>query len=79
MQVLPRDNDGQLSAYAWPGGYDIGYLTDDDDILCAECANADGHEGGHADGWRIDGYSISDTWETSDHCAHCAKELGPID
>jgi hypothetical protein len=43
---LPRDNDwssgeqkpGKLSAFAWPGGSPIIYLTPMNDVLCAECA-----------------------------------------
>ena len=35
---LPRDSDGQLSSYAWPGGYQIVYFTRNGDILCPDCA-----------------------------------------
>lgn len=35
---LPRDEDGKLSAYAWPGGYDIMYLDHDNSVLCVDCA-----------------------------------------
>jgi hypothetical protein len=28
-----------LPAYAWPGGYDLAYITSDNAILCADCAN----------------------------------------
>lgn len=38
MDTLPRDDDGQLSAYAWPGGYPIYYLDYDNSLICAECA-----------------------------------------
>jgi hypothetical protein len=37
--VLPRDSDGQFSAYAWPGGYPIVYIMEDEGILCPACAN----------------------------------------
>ncbi len=33
---------GKLPAYAWPGGYPIFYLTKKDDVLCPDCANAQG-------------------------------------
>jgi len=36
---LPRDDDGGLLSYAWPGGYPIGYLDADNCVLCPECAN----------------------------------------
>lgn len=31
--------DGTLPAYAWPGGYQIIYLTRDGEVVCPECAN----------------------------------------
>jgi hypothetical protein len=42
MQTLPRDNDGTLSAYAWPGGYPLYYLDNEHNILCPACANKEG-------------------------------------
>ena len=38
---LPRDEDGQLSAYAWPGGYPIYSLDRESNTLCPPCANND--------------------------------------
>jgi hypothetical protein len=35
---LPRDSDGTLSSYAWPGGYPIIYLDHHDSVLCPDCA-----------------------------------------
>ncbi len=39
IQKLREDNNGELPAYAWPGGYPIYYLTADNGVLCPECAN----------------------------------------
>jgi len=36
---LPRNYDGTLQAYAWPGGYPIYYLAADNGVLCPACAN----------------------------------------
>lgn len=37
--TLPRDSDGTLAAFAWPGGYPIVYWTHNcDAVLCAACA-----------------------------------------
>lgn len=44
-QELPRDDDGQLSAFAWPGGYAIAYITSDGGVLCAKCAREAEAEG----------------------------------
>jgi len=35
---LPRDEDGRLSAWAWPGGYPIYYLDRENSVLCVNCA-----------------------------------------
>lgn len=34
-----RDDKGKLPSFAWPGGYPIIYLTQENDILCPSCAN----------------------------------------
>src|SRR5262249_45369102 len=36
-----RDENGNLPAYAWPGGYPIYYLCADNGILCPHCANTE--------------------------------------
>ena len=41
MPNLPRDNDGKLSAHAWPGGYPLFYLDCENSVLCPKCANRD--------------------------------------
>ncbi len=38
--MLPRDDDGRLSAYAWPGGYPYYYVDDDNSVLCVNCARS---------------------------------------
>ncbi len=30
-----------LPSYAWPGGYPLFYLTEDNSILCPDCVNAE--------------------------------------
>ena len=35
---LPRDENGQLLSYVWPGGYPIYYLDGENSVLCADCA-----------------------------------------
>lgn len=37
--TLPREDDGTLPHYAWPGGYQIVYLDHHNDTLCSKCAN----------------------------------------
>lgn len=38
MSNLPRNEDGSLQTYAWPGGYTIFYVTKDNSCLCPKCA-----------------------------------------
>ena len=35
---LPRDEDGALERWAWPGGYEIVYFDVDGCVLCQPCA-----------------------------------------
>jgi predicted molibdopterin-dependent oxidoreductase YjgC len=34
-----RNEDGSLPEFAWPGGYPIYYLDEDNCCLCPKCAN----------------------------------------
>jgi hypothetical protein len=82
----------ELTPYAWPGGYDIGYLDADNCILCAECATkqivsqleevaeciADGREySDRSDSFRIVAVSCAADWEGNELCEVCGKSLGP--
>lgn len=74
---LPRDSNGKLSAYAWPGGYPLYYVMDDGEVLCPACVNDPSnpaHEAGAADGWRIVGADVN--YEDANlYCAHCNKHI----
>lgn len=68
--------------YAWPGGYPIGYLTDDGEHLCAACVNDPSnpvHFGGDGDGWRIDALDVlegtAEDYDGPIACAHCGAVL----
>ncbi len=73
---------GPAPAYAWPGGYPIGYVMDDGEHLCASCVNDPAspvHAGGLADGWRLDGLEVLEgsslDYSGEIACAHCARVL----
>lgn len=73
---------GGVPAYAWPGGYPIGYLCDDGEYLCGACVNDPTnptHVGGEPDGWRLEGYDVltgsSDDYGCELRCAHCSTTL----
>lgn len=40
---LPRNSDGTLAAYVWPGGYPLYYLDAENNTLCPACANKEGY------------------------------------
>ena len=70
-----RDSDGKLSAYAWPGGYQLYYVTDDGEVLCPACANLpEAHIGGEADGWSIIGAQANYEDDTLG-CANCDADI----
>jgi len=84
---LPRDSDQRLSAYAWPGGYPIFYLLEDNGVLCPACANGEnGSDASVAAGtdpqWHIVAADIH--WEgdalVCDHCYGAIESAyGPIE
>jgi hypothetical protein len=79
-----RDQNDDVPAYAWPGGYPIVYYTADGGQLCAACVN--GGNGSRAaeeldsacpddDQWRVEQYEILEGGP-EDHggevrCDHC--------
>lgn len=67
---------------AWPGGYVIGYLADDGELICGECMNSQAehiHFGGSADGWRIEGAQTIEESESGEWCAHCNRLMFAAD
>lgn len=80
----PADLEGKASSmnfpfapaekYAWPGGYPIGYVMDDSEMLCGDCMNEPSnpvHAGGEADGWRLEGLQVLEDPSEEEHCAQC--------
>lgn len=78
MDKLPRESDGSLPSFAFPGGYAIRYYTEDGGMLCSDCANgkngSDAHEDSEDKQWRLihaDAY-----WEgPSLECDHCGTMM----
>jgi hypothetical protein len=83
---LPRNDDGNLPAYAWPGGYPIYYLTADNGCLCPGCANgengSDASETNEDKSWRVVAYGIHYEGDPI-ICDHCGGEnesaYGPLE
>lgn len=68
---------GKLEAYAWPGGYDIAYYTEDGGTLCPFCAN-DNRDVDDPQ-WNVIAFDVTDSWEDSEACDHCARPIGNLD
>lgn len=75
---LPRDEDGQLTAYAWPGGYPLFYDVKDGGVLCVKCAREAEAEGLIKDPddpqWYIVAADVN--YESPDlYCDHCGERI----
>lgn len=69
-----RLENGNLPAYAWPGGYPIFYLAKDNGVLCPECANAFKPERDNAD--QLEPIAADVNYEDSAlYCEHCNKRI----
>ena len=75
--VPPRDADGTVSKFAWPGGYRIWFLTHDGADLCAECVEAEKDQTldpTNDTGWRVVGHYHEGETDTAGPCDHCGRE-----
>ncbi len=80
--------DGQVQYYAWPGGYEIFYITEDGEVLCAKCVEENlerilgqhrGNDTWHEQEWTIVGIETTadydDPCEGGVTCSHCNKVI----
>lgn len=67
-----------LPKYAWPGGYPIFYVTEDNALLCPDCANGKNGSLASKDSddkqWRIVGSDINYEDDMM-FCEHCSKKI----
>lgn len=76
----PEQTVLEVGAYAWPGGYPIFYLAEDNGVLCPKCVEenldqciGDPEETFH-DQWKIVAHDCN--WEDpSLYCDHCGKRV----
>lgn len=65
--------------WAWPGGYEIFFITDDGGTLCAPCVAGSWLEliqdANPGDGWYIDGFSHTGEIDDPETCDHCYREI----
>lgn len=75
---LPRGDDGKLTAFAWPGGYEVVYYHHDGETLCHKCANIleqkHGIQGGHPD-YPITMFQTDETIEHWEQCSECNRVI----
>ena len=69
---LPRDNDNQLTAYAWPGGYPLFYIDKFASAICVKCARELDRMGEQYE--KPIGYEVN--WESNDlYCDVCSNKI----
>ena len=85
---IPRETDGTVAHFAWPGAYRIWYITADSAELCAECVQdnidqcADQTDGGSEyDQWRVVGHYHEGDADSAGPCDNCGRtsDLEPLD
>lgn len=74
--------------FAWPGGYEMFYVTNDGGVLCNPCVNKeiklvlDSVRNDINDGWKVIGYGSDaelDDYTACEHCNYVIHETEPID
>lgn len=77
----------RIGPYAWPGGYDLYFITSDGGCICHACANkerrniADSVATKCDDGWRVVALEATCDTDGPVQCDHCYTVLleGPED
>jgi hypothetical protein len=76
MSNIERDEQGNLPAFAWPGGYPVYYLAADNGVMCPKCANSADCRNAEPDDkqWRIVAGDVH--WEGEPlACENCNAEI----
>ena len=67
--------------YAWPGGYEVLFVTSDGALLCSACVRkeyrsvSDSIRNARNDGWRVEAITLDNELEGHETCAHCDRVL----
>lgn len=77
---VARDDEDQLPAFAWPGGYPLTYFTTDGEVLCASCATVELDELCEGDTPRDETLGLLAWWQVhwegpDETCANCYRSL----
>lgn len=72
--LLANTNDNTLPHYAWPGGYPIVYITNDNQLLCPDCATKSLLDPDEWDDWKPSEWFIH--YEgPPEYCGECNAEI----
>lgn len=72
MTDFRNKETGKYDSYAFPGGYEIEYITTDGDVLCANCANCEMSGTLNPDNsWFVVGTMLDCYHDEPQFCAHC--------
>ena len=69
--------------YAWPGGHEIIFVTDDGATLCNECVHKNYYQVAYSrrhdisDGWKVVACCLDENLQNGECCDHCSRELNP--
>jgi hypothetical protein len=78
MANITRSEDGSLPAFAWPGGYQIIYVTADNAVLCPACANgkngSDASETSDDPQWKLVACDLYQEGPVI-QCEHCQADI----
>jgi hypothetical protein len=85
---IPRriDNTIALRAairnpYAWPGGYELFFVTSDGALLCHDCVKKEYRSissairDNRSDGWKVEAITLDNELESEEYCAHCNRAI----
>jgi hypothetical protein len=67
--------------FAWPGGYELFFITSDGGCLCMDCARKEYRQiswsirNNCSDGWKVTGTECSANCDGPLNCDHCNYEL----
>jgi hypothetical protein len=67
----------EWEAYAWPGGYEIHYITDDGGVLCHQCANKELMRTIDPDDAQFFIVESDINYEGHVQCDHCYRDIEP--
>lgn len=80
----------RVGDYAWPGGYEIVYITSDGALLCGDCVRKNirscfwSLRANCSDGWEISGVRMeavsaeNSSEDCRSRCENCNKEFGEL-